>query len=106
VLLALCEEWEGLTLRIGGKAMLNPDEVGAAAVDYLYFAGYTVLAWFQARMAVVAAKALAQGTPEADFYEAKVHTARFYFHRILPRTRGHVQAIDAGLATLMPVKFF
>ena len=54
----------------------------------------------------VAAKALAQGTPESAFYEAKIHTARFYFHRILPRTRGHVQAIDAGLDTLMPVKFF
>jgi alkylation response protein AidB-like acyl-CoA dehydrogenase len=105
-LAALCDEWESLTQRIGMRAMTNPDEVGAAAVDYLYFAGYTVLAWFQARMAAVAARALAQGAAEADFYEAKIHTARFYFRRILPRTRGHAEAVDAGLDTPMPVKFF
>lgn len=103
---ALCTEWEDLTRRIGLRALGNADEVGAAAVDYLYFAGYVMLGWFWARMAAVAVQALAAGSQEADFYQAKLHTARFYFSRLLPRTRSHVAAIDSGLEALMPVRYF
>jgi hypothetical protein len=45
-----------LTMQIGMRAMQNPDEVGAAAVDYLYFSGYVTLAYLWARMALVAQK--------------------------------------------------
>jgi hypothetical protein len=34
-----------LTMQIGMRAMQNPDEVGAAAVDYLYFSGYVLLTY-------------------------------------------------------------
>ncbi len=66
-------------MQIGMKAMQNPDEVGAVAVDYLYFSGYVTLAYLWARMALVAQETLAAGTTDVDFYNAKVTTARFYF---------------------------
>ena len=43
-----------LTTEIGMKAFKNPDEVGAAAVDYLRVCGHLVFAYLWARMAKVA----------------------------------------------------
>ena len=43
-----------LTTEIGMKAFQNPDEVGAAAVDYLRVCGHLVFAYLWARMAKVA----------------------------------------------------
>ncbi len=34
-----------MTTQVGMAAMKNPDEVGAAAVDYLMYSGYIVLAY-------------------------------------------------------------
>ena len=42
------------TTEIGFKGLQNPDEVGAAAVDYLRVAGHLVIGYFFARMAQVA----------------------------------------------------
>jgi len=100
-LAALNKEWGDVTTRIGMKAMQNPEEVGAAAVDYLYFSGYVTLAYLWARMVSVSLEKLAGDTTERAFYEAKVKTAQFYFKKILPRTRSHVETIDSGLDTLM-----
>ena len=41
-------------MKIGEAAMENPDAAGAAAVDYLMYSGYVTLAYFWARMAVIA----------------------------------------------------
>ena len=45
-------------MEIGEAAMENPDEAGAAAVDYLMYSGYVTLAYFWARMAVIARRRL------------------------------------------------
>jgi alkylation response protein AidB-like acyl-CoA dehydrogenase len=95
------KEWGDLTMHIGLKAMENPEEVGAAAVDYLMYSGYVSLAYFWARAAATAKEKLAEGTPEKSFYEAKVKTAEFYFARILPRTRTHFAAIHSGVGNLL-----
>ena len=75
--------------------------VGAASVDYLMYSGYVCLAYFWADMARVAAEKLAEGTSEEGFYKAKLQTARFYYQRILPRTRAHVEAMLSGSENLM-----
>lgn len=100
-LAALNKEWGDLTMQIGMKAMQNPNEVGAAAVDYLYFSGYVTFAYLWARMALVAQEKLAGDTTETDFYNAKITTARFYFKKLLPRTRSHVDVIATGVESLM-----
>jgi hypothetical protein len=97
----LNNEWRDLTIFIGAGAMENPDEVGAASVDYLMYSGYTVLAWFWARMAETAQRKLDAGEGDANFYTAKLQTARFYYERILPRTLAHAAAIRAGAESTM-----
>ncbi|AMX02767.1 acyl-CoA dehydrogenase C-terminal domain-containing protein [Microbulbifer thermotolerans] len=97
----LNKQWGDLTLQVGAKAMENPDEVGAASVDYLMFSGYVVQAYLWARAAKVANEKLGEGAGEADFYRAKLATARFYYDRILPRTSSHAAAILSGADNLM-----
>jgi len=90
-------EWQALTLSIGKRAMSDPEEIGAAAYDYLFYSGYVALAYWWARS--VAATA-ASSQPQA-FKDGKRETARFYFARILPRTLMHKAAIDSGPAPLL-----
>jgi hypothetical protein len=87
-----------LTTEIGIKAFANPDEVGAAAVDYLRVVGHLVFAYFWARMAQVALAKKDSGDP---FYTAKLATARFYFAKLLPETAGLIRSCRSGLAPLM-----
>jgi alkylation response protein AidB-like acyl-CoA dehydrogenase len=100
-LAALNKEWGDVTMRIGMKAMGNADEAGAAAVDYMMYSGYVTLAYLWAWMAQVAQTKLAAGEGDAAFYKAKVQSAQFYFAKILPRTKGHIEMIDGGAETLM-----
>ena len=103
-LAALNKEWGELTMKVGMAAMKDREEVGAASVDYLMYSGYACLAYFWADMARLAAEKLAAGTSEEAFYKAKLQTARFYFQRILPRTRAHVATMLSGAANLMDMK--
>ena len=100
-LAALNKEWGELTMKIGMAAMKDREMVGAASVDYLMYSGYACLAYFWADMARLAAEKLAAGTAEEGFYKAKLQTARFYYQRILPRVRTHVEAILSGADNLM-----
>ncbi|MDO8375981.1 MAG: acyl-CoA dehydrogenase C-terminal domain-containing protein, partial [Aquabacterium sp.] len=91
-----------LTMELGMKAMGNADEVGAAAVDYLRVAGHLCFAYFFARMAKVALEKQANVATAGDpFYTAKLHTARFYFAKLLPETASLIRTARAGLAPLM-----
>ncbi len=94
---AKCEEWGKLTIATLTRAAANPDELGAASTDYLFYSGYVVLAYWWARSV---AAANASDRPQA-FKDAKRDTARFYFARILPRTLAHKAAIEAGADCLM-----
>ena len=87
-----------LTTELGMKAFQNPDEVGAAAVDYLRVCGHLVFAYFWARMAKVALEKQDGGDP---FYARKLATARFYFAKLLPETAGLIRTARAGSKTLM-----
>ncbi len=87
-----------LSMELGMKAMGSADEVGAAAVDYLRVVGHLVFAYFWARMAKEALDKQGSGDP---FYTAKLHTARFYFAKLLPETAGLIRSARAGAAPLM-----
>jgi hypothetical protein len=87
-----------LTTELGMKAFSNTDEVGGAAVDYLRVAGHLVFAYFWARMAKVALAKQNSGDP---FYTAKLHTARFYFAKLLPETAACIRRARSGVAPLM-----
>jgi len=83
---------------LGVKAMQNPEEVGAASVDYLRVCGHLLLAYFWARMARLA---LDQQTSSDPYYKAKLITARFYFAKLLPETAGLIRTARSGAAPLM-----
>ncbi|MEZ5560684.1 MAG: acyl-CoA dehydrogenase C-terminal domain-containing protein [Pseudomonadales bacterium] len=100
---ALAAEWGELSMSLGARAMQNPDEVAAAAVDYLFYSGYAVLAYCWGRTALAAATAQANGRDDDPFLAGKLATARFYFSRVLPRTRAHRAAAEAGAASLLEV---
>ncbi|MFP5441436.1 MAG: acyl-CoA dehydrogenase C-terminal domain-containing protein [Gammaproteobacteria bacterium] len=95
---ALAAEWEMLADTLIARARDDAESVGAAAFDFAEYSGYVVLAWLWLRMA-----ALGAAQPGSAFHQAKVHTARFYFERLLPRTRAFVANIEAGPASLMTI---
>ncbi|MDW7745050.1 acyl-CoA dehydrogenase C-terminal domain-containing protein [Halomonas sp.] len=99
----LNQEWGEMTMAIGMKAMTDREEVGAASVDYLMYSGYATLAYLFARAAKQARMALSEGTEEGAFYRAKLDTARFFYQRLLPRTRAHKAALEAGAEPLMAI---
>jgi alkylation response protein AidB-like acyl-CoA dehydrogenase len=90
-----------LTTELGMKAFQNPDEVGAAAVDYLRVVGHLCFAYFFARSARIALDRQDGGDP---FYAAKLATARFYFAKLLPETAGLIRSCRAGVAPLMAME--
>ncbi len=98
------KEWPPLVQDIARAAKVNPEEVGAASVDFLMYSGYVVLAYFWAQAAVTAQEALDAGTTEPAFYEAKIKTAQFYFKRLLPKTRGYVATMLSGAESLMDLE--
>ena len=98
---ALKDEWAEVSMKIGEAAMGDANEAGAAAVDYIMYSGYITLAYFWARMAVVAQEKIAASSEDVSFYEAKILTARFYFERLLPRTESLKVTMLAGAGNLM-----
>jgi alkylation response protein AidB-like acyl-CoA dehydrogenase len=96
----LGEQMTKFTTEIGFKGFQNPDEVGAAAVDYLRVAGHLVFGYFWARMAQVALREIAAGNTD-PFYVAKLQTARFYFAKLFPETATLMRTARNGSKVLM-----
>jgi 3-(methylsulfanyl)propanoyl-CoA dehydrogenase len=90
---------KSITYEVIEQAKTDPNAIGAAANDYLHLFGLTALAYMWAMMAKVALDK--QDGGEADFYQAKLKVARFYFQRELPATRALSVGICAGSDTLM-----
>ena len=99
-LTVLNKEWGEVTMAIGEKAVENPDEVGAASVDFLMYSGYIILGYMWMQMADVAGKKIAGGSTD-PIYAAKIKTAEFYFARVLPRTAVHKAAMLSGADNVM-----
>ena len=91
------KSWGELTMEVGRKSMADAEEIGASAVDYLFFSGYVALAYWWAR-SVATAEA---GAYPQEFKTMKRETARFYFARVLPRTQTHAANMRSGAAKLL-----
>ena len=99
-LAVLADQMTKFTTELGFKGLQNPDEVGAAAVDYLRVAGHLAFGYFWARMAQVALREIAAGNTDS-FYLAKLQTARFYFARLFPETATLMRTARSGSRSLM-----
>ncbi|WDE12384.1 acyl-CoA dehydrogenase C-terminal domain-containing protein [Thalassomonas haliotis] len=79
------------------KAGQDANELGSSANDYLHVFGYTAMAYIWARMAQQALNKLDSGD---DFYQSKLHTARYYFARVLPRRISLIATAKSGSQSL------
>ena len=93
----LGQKVQAFTMEIGMKGMQNPDEVGAAAVDYLRVVGHLVYSYFFAMSAKIA---LEKQASDDTFYKAKLATARFYFTKLAPEVETLMITAKAGLKPL------
>ncbi len=86
-----------LSTRWGLRIDQNPNELGAAAVEYLRYFGYIMYAYMWLRMSVVAEQKLAE---DDGFHQSKLDSCRFYLERIFPRVSALKLAISAGSASI------
>ncbi|MEW9897656.1 acyl-CoA dehydrogenase C-terminal domain-containing protein [Chitinivorax sp. PXF-14] len=91
-----------VTMHVGMQAMMNKDEAGANAVDFLRLIGHLTFGFFWAQMAKVAYAKMETG--DKQFYQAKVHTARFYYARLMPETATLLVRLRAGTKSLMDLE--
>lgn len=96
-LLCAAQRLESVSDWLMDQAAENPQEIGAASVEYLQLFGYTAYAWMWARMALVAER---QRDSDEHFYGGKLAVAEFFFRRLLPRTLALETSIRAGSAAL------
>jgi len=104
-LLKIAAEWNYLTTRIMLVAAKDRDIVSTASYDFLMYSGYAMMAYFWALQAGVAKDKLENGGNEpAEFYQAKLATAEFYFDRMLPSAKAHADAALKPTKSTMQLK--
>ncbi|MBA3055138.1 MAG: acyl-CoA dehydrogenase [Sphingomonadales bacterium] len=101
-------ELKAATMWFMQNAMTNPNNAGAGAHHYMHIAGIVSLGLMWLRMGRTAAAALATGTGDAAFYQAKLTTARYYGERFTPDAGALRRKIEAGAEAMMalPVEAF
>ncbi|MEN9985849.1 MAG: hypothetical protein RI925_1351, partial [Pseudomonadota bacterium] len=90
-----------VTMHVGMQSMMNRDEAGAAATDYLRLIGHLTYGFFWLWMSKVALEKLDAGSGEKAFYDAKLTTARFYFAKLFPEVHSLMVTLKAGAKPLM-----
>ncbi|MGA4323324.1 acyl-CoA dehydrogenase C-terminal domain-containing protein [Ectopseudomonas hydrolytica] len=95
-LAAAVQNLDELTAWVLDRAKGNPNEIGAASVEYLHVFGYTAYAYMWALMA----RAALGKEGQDEFYTSKLGTARFYFARLLPRIHSLSASVKAGSESL------
>ncbi len=95
------------SLWIAKAGLTNPNDAGAAAVEYQKLFAHVVFAYIWARQAKIALQKLGMGQEgrrggvDIDFYTQKLASARFYMQRVLPQSVGLLASLTNGSKTLM-----
>ncbi len=93
------------TAMIAQKGLKDPNEAGAASVDYLRMFALVATGYMWARMVKAAQDKLeTDADGREEFYESKIETARFFFAKMLPESDGRFKAIMAGADPVMSLK--
>jgi alkylation response protein AidB-like acyl-CoA dehydrogenase len=79
----------------------NPDEAGGAATDYLRIFALVSLGWMWLKMARAAHLKAASADSMAEYYDAKIKTARFFAQKMLPEASSRYQSLTAGSKVMM-----
>ena len=94
-------EQKAATMWFMQNAMANPNHLGAGAHHYMHVMGIVTLGFFWLKMAKVATEALAGGTDDKAFYEAKLTSAAYYAERFLPDAGALRRKLEAGSDNMM-----
>jgi alkylation response protein AidB-like acyl-CoA dehydrogenase len=107
-LVKLALKWRYLGYKLAMQGKRNPDAVGAGSNDFLMFSGYAFMAFMWAKMSSAAQAQLDAGEGDNQFLQQKLHTAEFFFERMLPQAQVHAKTIGANLDSLMamPTEYF
>lgn len=89
------------TATIAQRSLQDPEEAGAASVDYLRLLGLVAMGYCFARATKIAGLQILFGSEDKSFYDAKIKTATFFFERILPQATSCFLAIKAGKKSIM-----
>ena len=89
------------TMWLMQNAVENPNNAGAASMDYMHLMGLVTLGYMWAIMADKAFVALESGTSDKQFYENKLVTAKYYMDRIMPEAGAHQVRIQSGCDSMM-----
>ena len=92
---------QGATLWLLQHGMAKPDNAGAGATAYLHLMGIVALGHMWLLMAKASHAALDTGAGDADFYNAKVITARYYAERYFPDAAALRAKLEAGSEAMM-----
>ncbi len=84
--------------QIALAGLKNPEAAAAVASDYLRLFGLVALGYMWCRMAEVA---LQHSEDRSGFYTAKLQTARFFVHKLLPQSSSLFASIMAGESSIM-----
>jgi alkylation response protein AidB-like acyl-CoA dehydrogenase len=79
----------------------GPSAVAAVSVPYLRLWGTVAGGWLMARAALLAETKLSAGAGDADFYRAKIATARFYGEHILPQAAALASEVVNGASSVL-----
>jgi alkylation response protein AidB-like acyl-CoA dehydrogenase len=101
-------ELKAATMWFMANGMANPNQVGAGAHHYMHIMGIVALGSMWIMMGETALQALAAGSGDKAFYEAKLTTARYFAERFCPDAAALRRKIEAGSETVMalPVEAF
>ena len=101
-------ELKAATLWFMQNAIADPNALGAGAYAYMTLTGVVSQGLMWLKMARVASAALANGSDEAAFYQAKLTCARHWATRFAPQAGALRREVEAGADTVMalPIEAF
>lgn len=94
-------ELKAATMWFMQNGMANPDNAGAGAYAYMHIAGIVALGLVWLRMGAASTRALAAGSGDAAFHEAKLVTAQYFAERFTPDAGALRRKLEGGAKSLM-----
>ncbi len=87
------------------NGMQNPNNAGAASMDFMHMFGLVALGYMWGLMAEKSLAALDEGAGEkASFHEGKLATAKYFMDRLMPETSAHLSRIESGAESMMALE--
>ena len=93
------------TMWLMQNGMKNPNDAGAASMDYMHLFGLVALGYMWGLMAKASNEALTENADGREkFHENKLKTARYFMDRVMPETGAHLARIESGSSSMMALE--